>query len=408
MTAQGPRDSVLPERPKLRAELELTDAVERGIQYTYVRDPASRRYTRIGATARLAASLMDGTRNVETIVRDLSASRGEQVPRAAVDKLVADFTRLGFFENQTLRRKAPGARGDVLYYIVPLVDPDRALDRVAFLWRILVSLPVASLIGVLIIAGAAAYAWGLSHGSLPQLGELSIADTVLLYALSLLVVGGHELAHAFTLKRFGGEVHEMGVALIYFQPCLFCNVTDAYRLPKARRLWVSFAGIYFQLAVWGGATLIAGWLGPQDPIGRAALLLTMVSGILAVFVNLNPLLKLDGYYMLADWLEIPNLRARAFAFVRTRIARIFRGPSDADPRPRDAREAIILVVYGVLASAFVVVFLGAGIVWSYRTLRSPAMNLPTVLAAVVGSFLLIRVARAVWRMTRRLVFPRGT
>src|SRR5204863_2653183 len=112
-----------------------------------------------------------------------------------------------------------------------------------------------------------------------------------------LVVTAHEFGHGLTCKHFGGEVHELGFMLIYFQPAFYCNVSDAWLFPeKSKRLWVGFAGPYFELLLWALAVL-AWRLTEADTVVNYVALIVMAGSGVKTLLNLSPLLKLDGYYM---------------------------------------------------------------------------------------------------------------
>src|SRR5262249_13042325 len=118
-------------------------------------------------------------------------------------------------------------------------------------------------------------------------------------------------------KAFGGEVHEMGLLFLVFSPCLYCNVSDAWTLPsKWKRIIISFAGIYVELIIAAIATWVW-WNTPAHPfINNMSLSLMVVCSVSTVVFNANPLMRYDGYYILADWLEIPNLRDRSNRFLQ--------------------------------------------------------------------------------------------
>jgi multidrug resistance efflux pump len=188
----------------------------------------------------------------------------------------------------------------------------------------------------------------------------------------LFVTTAHEFAHGFACKRFGGEVHEVGFLLIYFQPAFYCNVSDAWLFPeKAKRLWVTFAGAYFEIFLWAVATLTWRVTEPGTWLNVVALVVMATSGIKTLF-NLNPLIKLDGYYLLSDALEIPNLRQRAFSYLGARLKQAWgsaiQGLKEAPPRERR-----VYLVYGLLAGAysfsllaFIAVRLGGFLIGRYQ------------------------------------------
>src|SRR6185295_12679095 len=168
------------------------------------------------------------------------------------------------------------------------------------------------------------------------------------------VISAHELAHGVTCKRFGGEVHEMGFLLIYLQPALYCNVDDAWLFPeKSKRLWVGFAGPYFELFLWALGTWVWRLTNTDTVINFLAFIVMITSGVKTLF-NFNPVIKLDGYYLLSDWLEIPNLRAKGFACLNGTVQKLFgaRVPRLQKMVPRERR---ILLAYGLVA--------GVGSLW---------------------------------------------
>jgi putative peptide zinc metalloprotease protein len=121
----------------------------------------------------------------------------------------------------------------------------------------------------------------------------------------------HEFGHGLSCKAFGGEVHQMGALLMCFSPSLYCNVTDAWTLAnKWQRILISFAGIYVELMIAAAATFVW-WYTPHWPfVNNVALCLMTLCSISTFMFNANPLMRFDGYYMLADWLEVPNLREK--------------------------------------------------------------------------------------------------
>ncbi len=140
--------------------------------------------------------------------------------------------------------------------------------------------------------------------------------------------------------------------LLYLQPAFYCNVSDAWLFPeKSKRLWVSFAGAYFEVFLWAFATLIWRLTEPGTLIHFQALVVTAASGIATLF-NLNPLIKLDGYYMPSDYLEIPNLRQRAFDYLRAQIKRLVGMVGDGGSQEVTLREKRIYLAFGLLAWAY--------------------------------------------------------
>ena len=202
-----------------------------------------------------------------------------------------------------------------------------------------------------------------------ELGDL-YRFNALIYAwfILLLTTSAHELAHGLTCKHFGGQVREMGVMLIYFQPALYCNVTDAWLFPeKAKRLWVTFAGAYLDIVLWAVALLMWRATEADTWVHFTALVVMATSGVRTLF-NLNPLIKLDGYYLLSDGLEIPNLRARASGFLGGLWRHLWGASDSAVVDETSARERRIFVAYGLMAGIYSALLLGSIAWWSGRYL----------------------------------------
>src|SRR5262249_34141486 len=160
----------------------------------------------------------------------------------------------------------------------------------------------------------------------------------------------HEFGHGLSCKAFGGEVHEMGLLFLVFSPCLYCNVSDAWTLPsKWKRIIISFAGIYVELIIAAIATFVW-WNTPSHPfVNNLSLSLMVVCSISTVVFNANPLMRYDGYYVLADWLEIPNLRDRSNRFLQRLVMDYCLG-IEVQPDPYQAMwRRVLFVVYAVVS-----------------------------------------------------------
>ena len=178
------------------------------------------------------------------------------------------------------------------------------------------------------------------------------------YALMLVLVALHELAHGVVCKHFGGRVHNMGIMWYLASFIFFCDTSAAWNFrKKSERILVSLAG---PLITWASLGVIA-WLGVAA-IGSPWL---VVWGLLAVIksfslaMNFNPLIKMDAYYMLMDWTGIPDLQRRSFAYVRSWLSR--RQPMAA--KAPGARERRVFLLYGILSGLMSLVFF----VWPLAT-----------------------------------------
>ncbi|TLY18594.1 MAG: HlyD family efflux transporter periplasmic adaptor subunit, partial [Nitrospirae bacterium] len=276
----------------------------------------------------------------------------------------------GLLESETAARQSSWTasgrvQGDLFYLRLKAFDPDR------FLTWLLPKLRFCFTSAFLLCStGFILFALGLTLLNGDQIQrdatQLYRMETFLLIWLTIFGAAIlHELAHGLTCKRFGGEVHELGFMLLYFQPAFYCNVSDAWIFPrKPHRLWVTFAGAYCELCIWAMAALIWRLTEPGNWVHAVALVILGISGIRSFF-DLNPLIKMDGYYLLSDALEIPNLRARSFRYLKAVVAHaLFPGSGWAaqavqGARPRERR---IYLTYSLLAGLFSAWVLGS-IAW---------------------------------------------
>ncbi|MGE5610105.1 MAG: efflux RND transporter periplasmic adaptor subunit, partial [Bacillota bacterium] len=245
------------------------------------------------------------------------------------------------------------ARQSILYWRKKIFDPDRLFTWMApklwFVWtRAFLALSFTSIVAAGIVV------WANHQELLSRLPSAWRWETAVLAWLTLVVATTcHEFSHGLTCKHHGGEVHEIGFLMIFFTPAFYCNVSDSWLFPeKSKRLWVMFAGGYCDLVIWAMAVFV--WrLTLQDTmLNHVAWVALTVCGT-RIFFNFNPLIKLDGYYLLSDGLGIPNLYQRARDGV---AARVRWGLWGAARPEREARNGLLLT-FGVVSWLYTLLFL---------------------------------------------------
>jgi multidrug resistance efflux pump len=342
--------------PKLRTDLVVSrQATPEGLVFV-LKDPAAGRFFRFREAEHFIAEQLDGRTPLEAIRQRVKDRVGAPVSLESLGQFIERLGRLGLLEAdgaESRPRAAPRGRvrGSLLYLRFPAFDPDRLFTRLLPLVRFCFTPWFLALSGALILlaAGITVVHWdGITRDFL----RFFRLETLFLAWLTVLAVTtAHEFAHGLTCKRFGGEVRELGFMLLFFQPAFYCNVSDAWLFPeKAKRLWVTFAGAYLEIVLWAVATLTWRVLEPGTALHFMALVVMATSGVKTLF-NWNPLIKLDGYYLLSDWLEIPNLRQRSFGYLRAALKRLGGRASPEGPEvtPRERR---IYLAYGLLAGAY--------------------------------------------------------
>jgi len=350
-SGEGRRSS----RPRLREDLLWSEQRDASGTVWVVRDPRADRYFRLDARSGRLARRLDGTRT-------LAEAAEEEDPDGRfdaddLDDLLQDLERLGLLEGSALAAPRP-RRFDPLFLRLPLGDPNRLFGRVARLAGPLFH-PLFVVAGGLATAAAAGLAVA-NFEALRVAAERLLAwpELVCLWVPALAVVALHEVAHGVACRRFGGEVHEVGVVLYYFQPCAYCDVSGAWMIAdRRRRLSVLLAGPFFEAVLWSISVFVWRAAEPGTPVSWCAAGIATTSG-LKTLVNLNPLLRLDGYYLLSDGLGIPNLRSRAFRYLWARL----RG---AEAEAPGRFERVVFLLYApaaLLFSAGLIAWFGA---WLY-------------------------------------------
>jgi putative peptide zinc metalloprotease protein len=353
--------------PRLRRDLKVSEQQTASGTSFVVKDPVSRRFYRLGDAEHFIAAQFDGVTPLDTIQRRTEDEFGSSVSLETLRAFVQKLDKAGLLENgHHSRRRETGhppkrIRGSPLYLRIALFDPDdlftRLDRRLGFLFTPqFVAFSAACIIAAIAVTTASG---GQYIHHLSRLYRLS--SVPLFVWLILVIASAHEFGHGVTCKHFGGEVHELGFMLIYFQPAFYCNVSDAWMFPeRAKRLWVGFAGPYFELFLWSLATLAWRVTDVDTPINYVALAVMTISGIKGL-IDLNPFLKLDGYYLLSDYLRMPNLRRRSFRYVGEVLKRVF--GFGHGPAPRLSwRERLIYFGYGLVGTVSSVSFLTYGVV----------------------------------------------
>jgi len=256
------------------------------------------------------------------------------------------------------RRRRRLFRGELLRMRFSIGDPDALLDRTlpALRWCFTPAFLAVSVALFAIYFLVLAVEWPAFIVALKSLytpSALTFGTIVVVWLTALVVIAIHELGHAYACKYFGGEVHEMGFMLIYFEPAFYCNVNDAWTFPELRsRLWVTAAGSWIQFVV-ASLAAVVWWLAvPGTLVSEVAMAAMLIGGVTTIVTNMNPLIPLDGYFALSDWLEIPNLRQRAFGYLSWAMKRhVFR--LDVNQPPATDREVRVFQLYAALATCYI-------------------------------------------------------
>jgi putative peptide zinc metalloprotease protein len=373
-------------RPILRSGIEVRHRTAvRGGRYVMLRSPEDggrSSYLRLTPEEYQLALMMDGDSTVARLVAEFARIAGrlapDQVRRVVADlaanRMLEELPMDAFRPLREMRREplprrvgeslVAAARGRVVLSF-PVDGVITALYRSA--GRFLFTRPVVWIGALLAAAGLLLFAatWQQGSRSLFLVGDSYLLGAVTLVLLNVFVLAVHEFGHALAAKRVGREVPAAGLMLYFGVPSVFVDTSDVWMAGRRARIAVTAAGPATALGL-AGLLQVAGFAVPA--VAGLAFKLAFLF-YLHTFFNLSPLLPLDGKYLLMDWLEIPDVRARGLAWTAGRLR--FRGPRW---RMLD-REGRLVALYGVLSLLWLVSAAGLGYrLWTDR-IRGLAVGL---------------------------------
>jgi len=318
--------------PRLRSDIKFSRQIYRDKVSFVVKDPVALKYYRIGELEMYFGGLMDGKRTIKEILARLQDEfPWERVDMRRLEETFSLFFRLSLLQSDPIMAtrvydasRAQGKKAGktlsslamlIFYFKVPLCDPDILLfhlnRRLGFLWT-----RTAFAVQIILLAVAI---WTVGN-NLPKLHEnyanlLTLHNIFMLWVTTMVVKVFHEFGHGLSCKHFGGEVHEMGAAFILLSPFLFCDATDSWMFAeKRRKMIVTMGGIYIELFIAGIAALV--WANTDaGAVNQLTYNVMVVASITTILFNANPLMRFDGYYALADLMDVPNLREKARRYV---------------------------------------------------------------------------------------------
>jgi putative peptide zinc metalloprotease protein len=393
-------------RPRLRSHAQVHRHVYRGRVWYVLQDHASGRFHRFSPATNLVIGLMDGRRTLDEIWHAACVRLGDDAPtQDEVISLVASLHKADVLQSdappdiaELHERKGRQQRMQLAQYIknplslrIPLFDPEPFLRAIAPLSRVVFGW--TGLLLWLLVVGWAALLAGQNWNALTRdvTDQLLSGENLLLVGLVFPVAKLiHELGHAAAVKAFGGEVHETGVMLLVLVPIPYVDASASSAFQsKGQRMLVGAAGMMVELFIAALALFV--WLNVEPGAVRAvAYNVILVAGISTLIFNANPLLRFDAYYILSDYLEIPNLAQRANNYIGYLTKRYAFRMEDEIPPDASAAEKAWFVFYGI-GSFF------------YRTFVSLSIAL-----YVATQYFVLGVLIAAWSMYLMVLQPTAT
>lgn len=362
-------NKVLKLRPRLRRKITVVAQVFRGSRWYLLQDENTGKFIRVNSSAYALIGRLDGVHSVGEILESVSEATPGTLP-IDPEQVLGLFAQLHEFEafqegfsislrealqrfNNARKQQRHQRWGSLLSLRFSLLDPDRLLNALAPISRYAIS-PLGFMAWVLITLSAlillAVNYDSFAHAVKNQaFGTFDFVTYAVLYCA---VKALHELGHGLAIKRWGGEVHDAGISLLVFMPVPYVDgsASLAFR-DKRKRAIVSAAGIIVELLIVAIGVLV--WAGTEPGfVNDLALKVTLICGLSTLLYNGNPLLRFDGYFVLEDLVEIPNLASRSAHYYRYLIQRYALGLHDSASPLLSAGERKWFLIYGLLSPLY--------------------------------------------------------
>lgn len=323
----------------LRSDLEVSRHIFRGVPHYVLRDPISfASHSFVLADYRILTALSSQQTLGEIFAELVSAGELEEEDSERFFQFVFSLHKLGFlalpisdektlykrYESRRAAKRAAAAKS-VLFFRVPLIDPDRFLERTLPYLRPLFGRTAFTVwcLAVGLALWVAARNWGEFMEPVGDIFSTGNLPVLWITLISLKVF--HEFGHAYATKALGGRVPEMGLFFMIFTPCAYVDASASWGFSKKReRIFVCLAGMYVELFI--AALCLMAWSVMPPGFARSVLHnAVMLSSVITIGFNINPLMRYDGYYALSDAVEIPNLRSRSQAYGLAVLKRVLLG-----------------------------------------------------------------------------------
>jgi len=369
-----------------------------------LQDPGSNQFFRLNDAGYRFVGLLDGRRTVSEVWRICSDQLGDSGPTQGEaiallgqlytsNLLQADIPpdTEGLFRRyrQRVGREVRGYLTNLLFVRIPLLDPDRFLERWVGLFGALYSI-VGLICWIALLSVGAYFLIGRFDDLSNQSMGILLAGNLPLLAVSFWMVKiVHEFGHGFACKKFGrlaggGEVHVMGIMFLVFMPLPYVDASSAWAFrTKWHRVVVGAAGMLWELAIAAVAAIVWANVGP-GVVQALAYNCMFIASVTTLLFNGNPLLRYDGYYILSDLLEIPNLAQRSKSYLYYLVKRyIWRVRNPRNPA-NTAGERAWFVFYGIASTIYRIFILIMILIFLSDRLPEQLKIIATIAAAVSG------------------------
>jgi putative peptide zinc metalloprotease protein len=355
---------------RMRPDLRARQHRYQGRVYWVVKDPVGLQYFRFEEEEFAILQMLDGESSLDEISDQFERDFPPQTIRIEElqqfigmlhksNLVITDAVGQGAQLKKRRDERASKERWATLQNILSVrfkgIDPERLLNFLLRYvdWFFSVPAMVCCILLALAALTLVTVQFDVFRSRLPEFHTFFDAQNWLWLGITLAVTKVlHEFGHGLSCKHFGGECHEMGVMMLVMTPCLYCNVSDSWMLPNRwHRAAIGAAGMYVELVLASICTFIW-WFTEPGPLNYIALNVMFISSVSTVMFNANPLLRYDGYYILSDILEIPNLRQKASQILNRKLREWCLGMEEPDDPFLPKRHQSLFALYTVASAVY--------------------------------------------------------
>ncbi|MGK0500651.1 MAG: putative peptide zinc metalloprotease protein [Oceanicoccus sp.] len=389
-------------KPQLRANAQWVRHQYRGEIWYVLRDQTGGKLHRFSESAKVLIEQMDGSKSLKDIWHDSCASLGDDMPsQDETIQLLSQLYRSNVLQadvmpdlDEMFRRQQQHSRQKWLQYLksplalrLPIWNPENFLNRSQWVAQLLFN-PVTAVLWLLVVV-TALFQMGVNWQELSNNFSdqaFSAGNWLIIFLIYPFIKLVHELGHGYAVKRWGGEVSELGLMFLVFIPVPYIDASSSGLMRnKYQRMVVAAAGILIEGALAAIALLL--WVNSEPGLFRAVLFnIMLIGGVSTLLFNGNPLLRFDAYYVLSDFIELPNLGKRANQYVGYLLKRYVLKQEELSPS-NSRSESYWLFVYSIAS-------------FLYRISIFVAIAL-----YVASEFFFIGVLLAMWSMYQTLLAP---
>lgn len=404
-----------------RTDLSAKKQQYLGRTYWIVKDPIGLKYFRFQDEEYYILNQLDGTRSLDDIKDDFEKEFPPQ--KITLDELqnfigqlhqsnliVAGVPNQGheLLKRRNKRRKQEmiAAASNILCIRFKGIDPNRLLDRMLpyVRWIFHPATLISCVVLMLAALSLVMIEFDAFRAKLPEFQQFFGVKNIFLLSLTLGVTKViHEFGHGLSCKYLGGECHEMGIMILVLTPCLYCNVSDSWMLPnKWHRAAIGMAGVFVECVLAAICTFF--WWFTKDGLFHYLCLNVMfISSVSTIIFNINPLLRYDGYYILSDILEIPNLRQKATKVMAKKASEWFLGMENQDDPFLPQRNQMLFAAYTVAAVMYRWVVMASILFFVYRFFDSYGLK---VVGQIIGAMSLYGLlVMPLWKIAKFFWVP---